>query len=109
MAIGRTLYLASPDGDVPVTVSIFESKEGDRCWEAAFLIDWPNKPERGIGRGYDAIQATLIAMQMIAVSLYASAHHEAGRLRWVKPGTGYGFPMPKSGRENLIGDDAEFF
>ncbi|MNV78591.1 hypothetical protein D3C71_1720870 [compost metagenome] len=44
-------------------------------------------------------------MQRISIELYGSAHHAAGKLRWGKPGDGYGFPMAKTGYQDLVGED----
>jgi hypothetical protein len=44
-------------------------------------------------------------MQRAAVEIYGSPHHAADDLRWGKPGDGYGLPMPKAGREDLVGED----
>jgi len=43
--------------------------------------------------GYDAIQAVFIAMQMIAIDLYASPYHAARTLKWDRPEAGNGFPL----------------
>ncbi len=60
------------------------------------------------GTGSDAVQALLIALQMIGSEIYASAHHAAGRLVWLEPGHGYGFPVSNNVRDLLIGDDKTF-
>ena len=44
-------------------------------------------------------------MQAIAIRLYSSPYHASGELEWDKPGDGYGFPMPKPGYPDLIGED----
>lgn len=42
------------------------------------------------------------------MELYVSPHHLAGDLKWEKSGDGYGFPVPKNGRDMLIGADKAF-
>jgi hypothetical protein len=46
-------------------------------------------------------------MESVALALYTSEHHKLGRLYWQKPGRGYGFPIPKPARDELVGDDRD--
>jgi len=101
----RTLMLRQGAGEVPVLVHIHAPVAGDRCWECHFEIGWPEGAKRAAGRGFDGAQALYLAMERIALELYGSLAHQAGDLRWGKPGEGYGFPMAKAGREDLIGED----
>ena len=101
----RTLMLRQGAEDQPVPVNIHAPVEADRCWECHFAIGWPVEPKSGVARGFDGPQALILAMQRIAVELYGSPHHAAGALRWGDAGAGYGFPMPKSGRGDLVGED----
>jgi hypothetical protein len=55
--------------------------------------------------GYDAVQAMVLAFQMVGSRLYANEEHKAGKLYLVEPGRGYGFPVIRSERDQLIGDD----
>jgi hypothetical protein len=50
----------------------------------------------------------VMALQMIGVEIYASRHHESGRLHWLAAGGGYGFPVSNNARDLLEGDDARF-
>jgi hypothetical protein len=45
---------------------------------------------------------------MIGAVVYASEYHMYGKLTWVKSGEGFGFPVPRNSRDQLIGDDAKF-
>ena len=58
--------------------------------------------------GMDSIQAIFIAMQMIGSEIYTSSAHESGMLSFYAPGRGYGFPVPVSLRDLLVGDDAKY-
>ena len=58
--------------------------------------------------GIDAIQSLQLALRMIGTELYASEYHKAGRLVWLKPGSGYGFPVPNIIRDMLVGEDRDF-
>jgi hypothetical protein len=48
-------------------------------------------------------------MQAVALQLYGSDYHQQGRLYWQKPGTGYGFPLPKNLASEYIGHDKDVF
>jgi hypothetical protein len=101
----RTLFITQGPNDIPVPVEIHAPVEGDRCWECHFEIGWPKGRKSLVARGFDSVQALYLAMQRIAFELYASPHHETGKLRWGSPGDGYGFPMAKIGYNDLIGED----
>jgi len=101
----RVLALRQSSGDRPVSITIHAPIEGDRCWECRFEIGWPEGTRDVVVRGFDGVQALYLAMERIAVELYGSPHHHSGNLYWGKPGQGYGFPMPKAGREDLVGED----
>ncbi|SFT08516.1 hypothetical protein SAMN04487845_11562 [Methylobacterium sp. yr668] len=68
----------------------------------------PSSRETSFGAGADALQALHLAMQKIGLDLYVSAANKAGVLIWEKPGDGYGFPIPKNGRDLLVGADTTF-
>lgn len=101
----RLLAATTPSGNKDVPIEIQPPTQGDQCWECRYAIGWPEGEQRGIARGYDSMQAIYLAMQRIALKLYGSSYHAAGALVWDKPGNGYGFPMPKSGYEDLVGED----
>ena len=54
------------------------------------------------------MQALNLTLQKIGTELYMNPYHAAGELVWKGPGEGYGFPVPKNGRDFLIGFDKEF-
>lgn len=58
--------------------------------------------------GYDAMQALVVALNMIGSDIYTSNYHKAGALFFDKPGNGYGFPVPANLRKMLVGNDAEY-
>lgn len=108
MLIGtRMLRLKLPDGPVVVPVSVYVPTPSDNAWSCEFEIGWPDGMRRSRAAGADALQAVHAAMQRIAIELYMSPYHAQGLLAWGdRPG--YGFPMPKSGRDLLVGYDKEF-
>ncbi|WP_244607101.1 hypothetical protein [Bosea sp. CS1GBMeth4] len=106
--IHRTLIYAAKDGDVAISVTVDDPRQGDRDWSCAYEIGWPDAPRRGYGYGIDGTQALLLALKAIGTDLYTSDYHRSGRLRWVEPGDGYGYPVPKNIRDLLVGNDAEY-
>ncbi len=54
------------------------------------------------------MQAIILTLQMIGARLYFSDYHKSGRLYFERPGSGYGFPVPKNARDVLVGDDKKF-
>ena len=69
-------------------------------------IGWPDGVRRRFAGAGDSVQAILLAMQMIGTEIYTNPYHASGRLRWERDGGGYGFPVPKTIRDLLVGDDA---
>jgi hypothetical protein len=55
--------------------------------------------------GVDAVQALELALKMIGALIYTSDHHAAGNLMWEAQGKGYGFPVSRTIRDLLVGDD----
>lgn len=103
----RTLTYQRDDGDIVVPVTVHSPRQGDRDWSCVYEIGWPDGPRRGCGYGVDATQAMLLAFKAIGTDLYTSDYHRSGRLRWLEPGDGYGYPVPKNIRDLLVGGDAE--
>lgn len=100
----RLLKLRGESAEIPIR--IFAPVEAGRGWECSFEIGWPQGLQRKRANGADAVQALEYALRLIGTLLYSSDLHEDGRLMWDEPGRGYGFPVPPSLRDQLIGDDA---
>jgi len=92
--------------DIPVQIHAPEKAKVD--WICRFDIGWPDGRVERWGTGVDAVQALLFAMQMIGAEVYARSEHKSGRLEWLEPGGGYGFPVPDNIRDLLVGDDKQF-
>jgi hypothetical protein len=107
----RVLKLRQPTGDTDVPIRIFapELHESLSCWKVRYEIEWPDRTFKREGYGEDAVQALILTLQMIGAVLYTSEEHESGNLFWLEPGTGYGFLMPRTTRDLLIGHDKEFY
>lgn len=105
----RTLVLRDQGHNSPIPIRLHapEKMEGD--WICRFEIEWPDGRAERWGAGIDAVQALLIAVQMIGAEIHASRHHQSGQLAWLAPGRGYGFPVAKNIRDLLVGDDKKFF
>jgi hypothetical protein len=109
MVIGtRVLTIRGPEADIPVPIRLFAPEYDDGHWICRYTIDWPEQPQENFGAGVDALQALHLALQRIGIDLYFSPTHKAGTLMWEKPGDGYSFPLPKNGRDLLIGADKTF-
>jgi hypothetical protein len=104
----RTLTLRDAPGDASVEVSIFVPEPDGGSWTCRYEIGWPHGKWESFGAGVDAMQALTIALQKIGVEIYFSEYHKSGQLFWDKPGNGYGFPVPPSARDVLIGDDIKY-
>jgi hypothetical protein len=104
----RTLSLNDPDGRVSVPIHIHAPEPKDRSWTCCYEIHWPHGAWVHEAVGLDAVQALLIAHQLIGTTIYTSPYHQSGRLVWTRPGEGYGFPVPSNIQELLVGDDRKY-
>ena len=104
----RSLFLRDNNRNVEIPIRIHAPERAKEDWICRFEIEWPEGRVERWGAGIDAIQSLLIALQMIGAEIYASPHHESGRLSWLTAGRGYGFPVPKNIRDLLVGDDKSF-
>ncbi|PTM43192.1 hypothetical protein [Bosea sp. 124] len=102
----RMLHYSDGGRDVAIAVSVDLPVQGERDWSCRYRIGWPEGAHEGAGYGVDSTQALLLAMEAIGTDLYTSDHHRSGRLRWHDLGDGYGYPVPKTIRDLLIGGDA---
>jgi hypothetical protein len=101
----RVLKLRRPAGDIEIPIQIFAPEQEGTSWSCKFEINWPDGTIRMAAGGVDAVQALHLALQLIGAQIYASDHHASGKLMWLEPGKGYGFPATKGIRDLLIGDD----
>ena len=104
----RHLVLREKQRDVDIPVRIHAPEKAEVDWICRFEIGWPEGKAERWGTGVDAVQALLFAMQMIGAEVYASAQHRSGRLAWLEAGRGYGFPVPRTIVDLLVGDDKRF-
>ena len=105
----RVLYVTTADGPRDVEVRVEQPEPYGHVWKCQYSIGWPEaKFERRV-QGGDALAAMHMALQMIGLDLNSSAYHSEGRLKWMEPWVGYGFPVPKDARDMLTGQDKEFY
>jgi hypothetical protein len=104
----RILRLRADPGHVDIAVKIHWPELRENCWFADWSIGWPDRGRKGSAGGEDAIQALLVALNLVGTELYCSAEHEAGQLDWPEGSSGYGFPVPHAIRDLLKGDDARY-
>jgi hypothetical protein len=101
----RVLRLRRTIGDIEIPVRIFAPKQEATSWSCKFEVDWPDGTLTVPAGGVDAVQALHIALQLIGAMIYTSDHHASGKLMWLEPGKGYGFPVTNNLRDLLVGDD----
>ena len=109
MIASRILKLREGNRDIEVPVTIFAPEcEKPGVWACRYEIGWPEGGHSIAAYGFDSIQALVIAMGMIGAEIYGSSYHKKGELIWSEPGKGYGFPVPPSLRDLLVGDDTKY-
>jgi hypothetical protein len=105
----RVLKLRRPTGDMEIPIRIFAPEQQATDCVCRFEVDWPDGTWAMAAGGVDAIQALELALKMIGAQIYTSDHHASGKLMWLEPGKGYGFPVTNNIRDLLVGDDKKFF
>jgi hypothetical protein len=101
----RSLKVHHADAELDVQVRLYMPEQDDQAWICKYEIGWPTGVRRSVARGVDAIQAILLALYKIGIEIYTIDYHKAGELSWLAKGRGYGFPVSKSVRDLLTGDD----
>jgi uncharacterized protein DUF6968/uncharacterized protein DUF3658 len=101
----RTLTMEVDGRDVAVPVTLYAPVDKTDHWCCEFEIAWPDKPKLGKGNGLDAVQALLIALEMVGINLYSSDAHKQGKLKLDEPHGGYGFPLNSALRDLYEGRD----
>lgn len=106
----RLLKLHNAGTDIEIPVRIFlPEREDTGGWSCSYEIEWPDGKWTMAAHGFDSIQAIDLAFHMIGSEIYTSNYHKSGQLFLEVPGRGYGFPVPKTLRDLLEGDDAKFY
>jgi hypothetical protein len=106
----RQLLIVEKGKKTPVSIQLKTPRESaSNHWVCDYEIGWPEGTHKLAGHGADAMQALIIALQMIGAELYASAYHKNGSLRSEDQKGGYGFPVAANCRDLLVGEDKTYF
>jgi hypothetical protein len=105
MIATRVLKLRSGGKEIEIPIRLFAPQRGEGGWFCRYEIDWPDNKRIRDAWGVDSVQAVVIGLQMIGADVYTSSYHKSGNLMFEGPARGYGFPVPSSLRDLLIGDD----
>jgi hypothetical protein len=105
----RCLYIKTEADPIPVPITLYAPVDDDNHWRCEYAISWPEGMRRFNGCGADAVQALILALEMIGIELYTSAYHKEDRLRSAGLESGYGFPVAANCRDLLVGHDRENF
>jgi hypothetical protein len=105
----RTMRVRSSDRTIPVEIRLYLPEAADHLFLCRYQIDWPEGTIESMAQGSDMMEAIHLALQKIGTEMYMSRYHHEGSLYWTDGWQGYNFPMPKNGRDLLIGDDQRFF
>ena len=105
----RRLKLRDGSRVVDISIDVFLPEKGaGGVWLCRYEIGWPHGTWSHAAHGVDSVQALSLALEMIGAVLYSSDYHKSGNMFFESPGKGYGFPVAKSLRDLLVGDDAIF-
>tara|TARA_R100000365_G_C2739530_1_gene68328 strand:+ start:740 stop:1087 length:348 start_codon:yes stop_codon:yes gene_type:complete len=105
----RTMHITAGSGEVDAEVRLFQPETDEHLFICRYEIDWPEGTLRSQAQGNDMIEALHLALQKLGTEMYLSRYHHDGTLHWMSGWVGYNFPIPKNGRDLLIGDDQRFF
>ncbi len=108
LILTHNVFLKQIPAPIAIEIRLFQPTQLAKSWGCAYEIDWPEGSKRMTAHGADALQALVIALQMIGSELYASEYHKLGQL-FVEGQEGYGFPVAQNIRHLLVGLDAESF
>lgn len=107
--LSHTLFLRNGAGEKQIPIHIHMPVLVDLAWTCEYEIGWPEGQRNSAAFGIDALQAMLMTLQKIGTEIYTSTYHKAGQLRAYREVKGYGFPVPRTMRDLLLGIDAESF
>ena len=87
---------------------IFSPQPTKQAWTCTYAIDWPEGEKEKTASGSDAVQALMIALQMIGSEIYTSNYQTMGGVTFAGSNR-CGFPVPPTLRHLLTPDDAQYF
>lgn len=101
----RSLGLRADGKTISFEVRVFAPEKKTTDWSCRVEVGWPDGMTSMEVGGIDSVQALTLALQAVGAQIYTSDHHAKGRLFWMDRGKGYGFPVPNTIKDMLIGDD----
>jgi hypothetical protein len=108
MLLATRILRMQTRSSVEIPIRIFTPEQKGSDWSCHFEIGWPDGVVKRDVIGIDAIQALELALRIIGTITYSSDLHRSGELVWQAPRQGYGFPVPNTIRDLLMGQDREF-
>jgi hypothetical protein len=106
IVVSHELFLRDAMGERTIGIVIYKPDKRANHWACRYVIGWPEGESKSEGFGHDALQALMLTCQKIGAEIYSSSYHREGRLRAYEQEAGYGFPVPSSLRDMLVGVDA---
>jgi hypothetical protein len=103
----RILQWRRTDGRKTIRVQIFSPERTNETWTCRYVINWPDGEKEKMASGVDAVQALMIALQMIGSEMYTSNYQKAGGI-YFRDSDGCGFPVPPTLRHLLTPEDAKY-
>jgi hypothetical protein len=103
----RILEWRGAQGAKPIHVKIFVPQRTNQAWTCTYAIDWPDGEKEKTASGIDAMQALMIALQMIGSEIYTSRYQKDGSVTFAGS-NGCGFPVPPTLRHLLTQEDAKY-
>ncbi|TVR07406.1 MAG: hypothetical protein EA385_12895 [Salinarimonadaceae bacterium] len=105
LIISHNIYLKTDVDEIAIEIRLYQPEKHNTAWICRYEVDWPEGSRTFRSSGFDALQALVLALQMIGAEIYSSSYHRAGRLRAYDNEKGYGFPVASSLRDLLVGVD----
>jgi len=99
------IFLQIENDEAVIAINIHKPEKQEKVWACRYEIAWPEGARTFEAIGLDALQALVLALQMIGAEIYSSAYHREGRLRAYDSEKGYGFPVAAPLRDLLVGAD----
>lgn len=104
--VSHQLFCKMQSGEFEMPIRIHRPIADGSAWSCTYEIKWPEGLVQRRAHGGDELQALIMALKMIGADIYTSEYHKEGRLRAYEKEKGYGFPVPTSLRDMLVGADA---